>query len=150
MCSSDLLYVSMDALRTHVAWVYFVQHLGAMTALGLMFGNTLRGTHAQALCSQIAALLLPQDMDATYLRYTWWVTAAWTAFFALNALISVGLFVAAPISWWSLFANILTPVLTGVMFAAEFLMRQVALPNRAHISIASTIAAYRRFQQGER
>lgn len=137
----------MDALRDHVAWLYLVQHLGAMLAMALLFGATLGRGHDRALCSQIAALLSDATLDADYLRYTWQVTWAWTLFFLGNALVSVVLFTWAPVSWWSLFANVGTPVLTGVMFVAEYGMRVWRLPDRPHFSIASTINAYQRFTQ---
>ena len=137
------LYV--DQLLSHVAWLFFMQHAGAMALLGVMFGSTLGSGHAQALCSRIARFLLPTPLDAAYLHYTWKVTVAWTAFFFASAVLSVLLFFLAPLAVWSAFANLLTPVLLGVMFAGEYLIRLRALPNREHFSIAQTIQAYRAY-----
>jgi uncharacterized membrane protein len=145
-----LLLATLQWLGEHVAWVYLVQHVGAMSALGLMFGTTLRGGDARALCSQIAAFVTPEPLDAAYLHYTWQVTAAWTLFFLISALTSLALFSWGPVTWWSLFANVLTPVLTGAMFVVEYLVRIRLLPNRPHMSIATTVMAYQRFKQGTR
>jgi len=139
---------AMEAVRSHVAWVYFVQHVGAMCALGLMFGMTLRGTHAEALCSRIAAFVAPEPLDAAYARYTWQVTWAWTLFFVSMLTASVLLFFWGPLTWWSFLANLLTPVLTGAMFVVEYLVRVRLMPNRPHMSVAGTIEAYQRFRQG--
>jgi len=140
--------IAMDAVRSHVAWVYFVQHAGAMCALGLMFGMTLWGAHEQALCSRIAALVTTEPVDAAYARYTWQVTVAWMLFFALTLLASIVLFFWGPLTWWSFLANLLTPVLTGAMFVLEYLVRVRLMPDRPHMSVAGTIEAYQRFRQG--
>ncbi|MFZ3128627.1 MAG: hypothetical protein WA136_11505 [Rhodoferax sp.] len=134
-----------DQLLSHVAWLFFVQHAGAMTLLGIMFGSTLGNGHAQALCSRIARFLLPTPLDAAYLHYTWKVTLAWTVFFLGSASLSALLFFLGPMEAWSAFANLLTPVLLGAMFGGEYLIRLRALPNREHFSIAQTIQAYREY-----
>jgi uncharacterized membrane protein len=48
---------------------------------------------------------------------------------------------------WSYFANLLTPILVGLMFVVEYLVRVRVLPDRAHFSIAQTIQAYRTYEQ---
>lgn len=137
----------VDELRSHVALLYLVQHVGAMALLGLTFGITLWSGHAKALCSQIAAFMSAEPLNAAYQRYTWQVTWAWTLFFVLSALLSLGLYRWAPVTWWSFFANVLTPVLTGAMFVVEYLVRIRLMPDRPHMSIAHTITAYQRFKQ---
>ena len=71
----------------------------------------------------------------------------WTAYFVASAVVSVGLFFFGPIAVWSYFANLLTPVLVGLMFVVEYLVRVRALPDRAHFSIAQTIQAYRAYER---
>ncbi len=142
--------VNLDSLRDHAAWLYFVQHAGAMTLLGATFGSTLGREHADALCSRIAAFVHNAPLGADYLHYTWKVTLAWTAYFVLSALVSVLLFFWGPIEAWSLFANVLTPVLVGAMFAGEYLVRRCVMPDRAHFSIAATIHAYREYSRRQR
>jgi uncharacterized membrane protein len=135
-----------DLLLSHAAWIYFFQHAGTMIALCIMFGGTLK-THEGALCSRIAAIAIAEPLDAVYLRYTWKVTLAWTIYFALSASLSIGLFLAATLEAWSLFAAVITPISVPLMFAVEFMVRQRALPGRPHFSIAQTIQSYRNYTQ---
>ena len=136
--------VNTDTLYAHIIWLYFLQHIGAMVVLAAVFGSTLRGSHAQALCSRVAAMIIPVELDADYLRYTWQVTLAWTAYFVICAVLSVILFFFAPIEAWSVFGIIITPVSTGLMFVAEYLMRRQVLPNGPKISIATIVQAYKK------
>jgi uncharacterized membrane protein len=119
-----------------------------MGALGLTFGATLWAGPEQAFCSRIAAFVAPGALDADYLCYTWKVTLAWTLFFVLSAAVSVVLFFWGPLVWWSFFANVLSPVLVGAMFAVEYGVRLVALPKRPHLNLFETIQAYRAYRRG--
>jgi len=134
---------NLELLRVHTAWLYFLQHAGAMTLLGITFGRTLHQGHANALCSRISTFIMRCEADPAYQRYTWQVTLAWTVYFTLSAVLSLLLFFFASIEVWSFFANLLTPVLVGVMFAGEYLIRLRTMPDRLHFSIAQTIRAYR-------
>ncbi len=139
--------IHIDQLRNHAAWVYFVQHVGAMVLLAITFGSTLGNKHGDALCSRIASLIFPKLLDAGYLHYTWKVTLAWTIYFAVSAALSMVLFFFAPINAWWVFANILTPVSLAIMFSGEYLIRLRALPNGPRLSVAATIRAYREYAQ---
>ncbi len=139
--------LNLENLRNHAAWLYFVQHAGAMFLLCVMFGNTLGGGHANALCSRIAQFVIIKPLDAHYLHYTWKVTLAWTIFFAIIAMVSVPLFFFGPIEAWSVFANLLTPLLLGAMFVGEYLIRLRVMPDHAHFSITETIRAYREYSR---
>jgi uncharacterized membrane protein len=143
-----LMLLNLERLQQHVAFFYFLQHVGAMGALGIGFGATLWAGPEQALCSRIAAFVMPGALDAQYMLYTWKVTLAWTVFFALTAAVSIGLFFWGPLVWWSFFANVLSPVLVGAMFAAEYAVRLVALAARPHLNLAETIQAYRSYRRG--
>lgn len=141
-----LLY--LEDLRNRVNWLYFIQHAGTMTLLAITFGSTLGRGDANALCSRVTRLMLPPGpADPVYMRYTWKITWIWTAYFIASAVVSVGLFFFGPITVWSYFANLLTPVFVGLMFAIEYLVRVRVLPDRAHFSIAQTIQAYRAYEQ---
>lgn len=141
------IVMKLDQLRDHAAWLYFIQHAGAMTLLGLTFGGTLGNSHAGALCSRIASFIITESLDADYLCYTWKVTLAWTIYFATSAMLSVLLFFFAPIEVWSVFANLLTPVSLVIMFAGEYLIRQRALPDGPRLSVTATIQAYQKYAQ---
>ena len=148
-CALALLamLLNIDFLRANTAWVYFIQHAGMHTLLGIMFGRTLSHDHAKALCSQVSRVVWGDQLDAYFLRYTWRVTWVWTLYFALATLASVLLFWLAPLAWWSVFANLLTPVLIGAIFVIEFAVRQRVLPKDRHASIAQTIQAYRAYSE---
>ena len=148
LCGGALLAMALNVelMRSNAAWVYFIQHAGSMLLLGLMFGRSLvSGRHEAALCSRIAGVLHTEPMTPRYLRYTWQVTWAWTLFFAITALLSVLLFAFAPLEIWSVFANILTPPLLGLMFAGEYLIRLRALPGENHFRLTDTVRAWQRF-----
>lgn len=137
--------LNLEYLQDHVAWLYFIQHAGAMTLLGMTFGSTLGRGHADALCSQVTRFILTKPMDAQYLLYTWKVTLYWTIFFGISAVASILLFFFGPVEVWSFFANLLTPILLGVMFAGEYIIRVRVLPDRAHFNVLETIQAYREY-----
>lgn len=141
------IVMKLDQLRDHTAWLYFIQHAGAMTLLGLTFGGTLGNGHAGALCSRIASFIITEPLDADYLCYTWKVTLAWSIYFAVSAMLSVLLFFLAPIEVWSVFANLLTPVSLAIMFAGEYLIRQRALPGGPRLSVTDTVQAYQKYAQ---
>lgn len=149
LCIAGTLAIAMNlgALRDHAAWIYFIQHAGAMTLLGITFGSTLGSSHASALCSRIASFIVVESLDADYLCYTWKVTLAWTIYFAISAALSVLLFFFAPIEAWSIFANLLTPLSLGAMFVVEYLIRLRLLPDGPRVSVTATIQAYREYSQ---
>ncbi len=137
----------LEDLRNHVNWLYFMQHAGTMTLLAITFGSTLGRGDADALCSRVTSLMLVGPADPVYMRYTWKVTLIWTVYFISSAVVSVGLFFYGPLAIWSYFANLLTPVIVGLMFVIEYLVRVRVLPDRPHFSIAQTIKAYRSYEQ---
>lgn len=142
-----LVLLYLDELRNHVNWLYFMQHVGAMSLLAITFGATLGRGDANALCSQVTRMLLPSPADPVYMRYTWKVTLVWTAYFIISGVLSVGLFFLAPLAVWSFFANLLTPVTVGLMFVVEYLVRVRVLPDREHYSIAQIVQAYRSYER---
>ena len=139
--------IYLDELRNHINWLYFAQHAGTMGLLAITFGSTLGSGDANALCSRVTRLMLSGAPDPAYMRYTWKITVIWTAYFICSGLLSVGLFYFAPIAVWSYFANLLTPVIVGLMFVIEYFVRVRVLPNREHFSISATIKAYRAYEQ---
>lgn len=143
------LALRVDWLTRYAASFFFLQHVGAMGSLGLLFGSTL-GSRDGAFCSRIARFSIPAPLDAQYLDYTWKVTLVWTLYFAASVLISAGLFFLTPLTVWSAFATFVTPVSVFALFACEFLVRGRALPGRPHFSIAQTIESYRKYTRHQR
>ena len=64
-------------------------------------------------------------------------------FFLGNALVSAMLWLFAPQSAWSVFANLLSMPLLAGMFIAEHVWRSVALPPDERPNIADVVRAYR-------
>lgn len=133
------LYLAQGTLLENFSWVYFVQHAGSFLALAITFGRTL-GPGREPMCSRFARAV-HGPLDQAVSRYTRGITWAWTGFFVTLCLISVGLFMLAPLSLWSLFANLLTPVLVVTMFGAEYLVRVRVLPDFEHIGVVRSVRA---------
>ncbi|MDQ7988238.1 MAG: hypothetical protein REI09_01280 [Candidatus Dactylopiibacterium sp.] len=147
LAAFGLIVTKLDFLCENAAWVYFVQHAGMHALLGIMFGRTLSGPQSAALCSQVAHFVHGDRLDATYYRYTWWVTLGWTAYFLLTTLASALLFAFAPVALWSVYANLATPLIIGALFAVEFALRMRFLPRHLRLGLVQTIRAYREYSQ---
>lgn len=128
-------------LHNPAGWLYFLQHVGINGALALLFGRTLAGGR-QPLVTVFASVV-HEEMTPELIRYTRQVTVAWTAFFLACAGLSAVLFFFAPIEAWSVFANILTLPLVGLMFLAENEVRKRVLPKRDHVGLKATVRAFR-------
>lgn len=134
------LYFGRGWLVTHFAWVYFIQHAGTFLALGVGFGRTLAAGR-EPICSRFARSVHGRLGEALA-RYTRQVTVAWTAFFAVMCLTSALLFALAPIAAWSVFANLLTPLLIAAMFGIEYLVRLRLLPEVEHRGVFEAVRAF--------
>ena len=75
-------------------------------------------------------------------RYTRQVTIAWTAFFIVMLLVSVVLYVFAPIRVWSAFANLLMLPLVALMFIVEYAVRIRLLRDLPHKPMLDSLRAY--------
>jgi uncharacterized membrane protein len=128
-------------LHNPVAWLYFLQSVSANVMLGLIFWGSL-GARRKPLCTVFASAV-HDEMTPELLRYTRQVTLAWSLFFLSSALLSLLLFFLAPIETWSLFANILSWPLIGVMFLGENEVRKRVLPPRDHVGLRATVRAFR-------
>lgn len=137
-----LLAWSWPVLRQNVALLYFIQHVGTNLALAILFGRTLLNGQ-QALVTQFALLAHNGQISKAKEAYTRGVTIAWTSFFTAMASISALLFFFAPAAVWSAFANLLSLLLIGLMFALEHFVRLRVLPPEDQSSIADTIRGYR-------
>jgi uncharacterized membrane protein len=141
-----LLAWNWPNLRHNVALLYFIQHVGTNLALATLFGSSLFGRR-EALVSLFARLAQGGAISPIKVRYTRQVTLAWTLFFLLTAVVSTVLFWKASPVTWSVFANLLSLPLVGLMFAGELLCRHHLLPPEEHSSIADSIRGYRAAMQ---
>lgn len=129
------------SLQNPAAWLYFLQHFGVNSALALIFGRTLTGGRRPLIT--VLAAFVHETMTPELIRYTRQVTLAWALFFAGCSAVSVLLFFFGPIEAWSVFANILSLPLIGLMFLAENEVRKRTLPKRDLVGLKATVRAFR-------
>jgi len=137
-----VLWSVRPAIERHFPRLLFVEHAGANLALAIMFGRTLVGNR-EALCTRFARLIhgtLPMDVE----RYTRQVTVAWTIFFVVFFALSCVLYQSGSLAAWSLFANILSPVLVAAMFVVEYIVRLRVLPKWERAGVLSGVRAFTR------
>jgi uncharacterized membrane protein len=127
-------------LEKNFGVVYLLQEGGFYGLMAASFGRSLLGGRV-ALCTQLAdkvhGPLTPQEV-----LYTRRVTAAWTLFFISITAATVSLFVFAPLRIWSLFANFCVLPLIGLMFVAEYAVRQRVLPQVPRPGILAAVRVY--------
>jgi len=121
--------------------LYFAQHAGMHAALAIGFGLTLRAGQV-SLITRLATRVHAGHVPPTMQAYTRRLTRAWSIYFTAVAAASCALFVFGPFAWWSLFANVLTPVSLGIMFIGEYLLRYRLHPEFERVSIATMIRAF--------
>ncbi len=129
-------------LTTHPGILYMIQYLAFQFGLGGMFGWSLRRGR-EPLVTRFARMVhgrLPPEIE----RYTRHVTLAWTAFFATLAATASALYLFSSVERWSVFVNLATPVLIGLMFAAEYVVRRVRFPKFRHTSFMTGFQVFRR------
>ena len=127
-------------LERNFSLVYLLQEGGFYSLMAASFGGSLLGDRV-ALCTQLAdqvhGPLTPQEV-----LYTRRVTAAWALFFLLITAATLILFVFAPLRLWSLFANFCVLPLIGLMFVAEYAVRQRVLPQVPRRGILAAVRVY--------
>ncbi len=125
------------------ALCYFLVQLAAYMAVLWLFAGSLRaGT--EPLITRMARSVhgsLPVEIE----RYTRRVTWYWSAVLALLAAVSAALFLLAPLSAWSFFANVLNAPLLACAFVAEYGWRIARYPHFSHASMTASLGAFRRF-----
>ena len=146
---SALVWQWSAGLGTHPGILYMIQYLAFQFGLGVLFGwSLLRGR--EPLVTRLARMVhgqLPPEIE----RYTRHVTVAWTTFFAILACTASALYLWASAGTWSVFVNLATPGLIGLMFAVEYAVRRFMFPNFRHASFMTGIQAFRRgFDENER
>ncbi len=155
--AAALIGVLLCALLGAVVFLH-QQVLAALPSIALnllmasVFGSTLRKGETP-LIVRIAELDGSTALTPEFVRYLRALTQAWTMFFVIMAALSLVLMIYAPYKWWSLFVNVLTWPLIGLMFAAEWIVRRVAyreLPPHTPWYIAARILAYQRHTAGPR
>jgi uncharacterized membrane protein len=95
----------------------------------VLINLALLALFAGSLCSGMPiierlARLQEPELPPSAVRYTRKVTWVWAGFFSVNAAISTGLALWAPITWWTLYTGLIAYLLMGLLFAGEWLVRQ--------------------------
>jgi uncharacterized membrane protein len=127
-------------LESSFTWVYLIQEGGFYSLMAASFGHSLLGDRV-ALCTQLADKI-HGPLTPLEVIYTRRVTAAWALFFILIVVVTVGLFLFAPLRIWSLFANFCVLPLIGLMFVAEYAVRKRALPQVRRRGILAAVRVY--------
>jgi len=94
-----------------------------------------------ALVTRLASRVhgtLPANIEV----YTRQVTVAWCVFFAAQLAVSALLLKFSTLSTWSLFVNLLSFPLVGLMFVLEYAYRIVRFPDFAHASLRQTVQSF--------
>ena len=121
--------------------MYLLQHGGVHLALAWGFAHTLRPGATPlitALAQRVHHRFTPELRD-----YTRWLTRQWARYFIAMVAVSATLYLLAPWSWWSLFANLLTPLSAVAMFVGEHVMRYRWHPDFEHVTLRTAYLAYR-------
>lgn len=135
-----LLWLGADSIGRHLPLVYLLQNVSADAAMMSMFGISLVRGH-EPLVSRFARMVRG-SLSPPIADYTRKVTAAWALFFASMIVVSLSLYAFAPISVWSVFANLLAFPLVCVMFIVEYTIRRRVLRDVPHSPITTSVRAW--------
>jgi uncharacterized membrane protein len=141
IAAAVVLAWAWPTLHNPIGWLYFVQHVSFNGVLAMIFGRSLLGQREPLVT--VFAYLIHEAMTPELLRYTRQVTLAWTLFFLVSTVLSILLFVLAPIAGWSTFANLFGLPSVAAMFIVENEVRKRVLPPRDHVGIFAAVRAFR-------
>jgi len=134
------IYLSENQERRGPVAVTGISHATAYLFLLWCFGRTL-APGAEPMVTRIARrvhTVLSPDME----RFTRQVTIAWCVFFAAQLMGSALLFEFASLEIWSAFVNLLNLPLLGIMFAGQWVYRNVRHPGFPRASTRQAIEAF--------
>lgn len=121
--------------------MYVLQHAAIHALLAFSFGITLRPGRT-ALITLVASRIHREFTPAMHL-YTRQLTAVWMGYFIAMIVLSLGLYLLAPWTWWSFFCGVLTPLSAVMFFAGEHFWRYQRHPEFERVSIARVVQAWR-------
>ncbi len=126
-------------LSLGTAWAVFLPPAAMNLLLAWFFGRTLVPGRTPLVTSFARVVRGMSPLPPELERYTRGVTWAWCVFFVATIAISAALAAFAPLAVWSLFANVLSPPLVAVMFAAEYAYRRHRLTGYEHVPLATIV-----------
>ena len=134
------LWFHSEVIGRNLGLVYFIQTTCTNAALALFFGRSLFGGR-EPLCTHFARMVRG-ELEPRVEHYTRQVTAAWTVFFVATMIVSIALWVLAPVAVWSAFANLMAMPLVALMFVVEYAIRIRRLPDLTHTPVIESLRAY--------
>lgn len=111
----------------HPAIILGLPHLVTNLFLLWFFARTLK-TGRKPLITAIA-LRVHGSLSPDIEHYTRHVTWAWSLFFAVQIMLSLGLYTFSPLSVWSTFINVLNGPLIALIFICEYAYRVLRYRN---------------------
>ena len=115
----SLAWVSMFGLPSAI--IFGLPHLVTNLFLLWFFARTLKNGREPLITS--IARRVHGSLKAELEIYTRRVTYAWSLFFLLQIIVSIGLYIFASVAVWSMFINILNTPLILLMFICEYSYR---------------------------
>lgn len=137
-----LLVTSWAVLQQHIIWIYFVQHVVMFSGMGIWFALSL-AKRKEALCTYFAGFA-HDYLSPQMVRYTRQITVMWSLFFFTMSLVSLFLFSFSTPNVWSIFANVLSLPLVGLMFLGEYMFRKHYLPMEYALGVSGAFRAYQK------
>jgi uncharacterized membrane protein len=140
------LWWAWPLITGHADHLYFAQHLGMNALMAWVFGHTLMQGKTP-LVVRLARMThkgaLPSEVEAYAHKTTW----AWVWFFVLTCVISVVLFLGAPIAWWSAFGVLLQWPSVFAFLILEYAYRRWRFRGMPHASLREGFEAWQQHQK---
>jgi len=140
LAMGSVIYLLEHQEQLGVAAASGMSHAAAYLFLLWYFGRTLT-PGAEPIITRFARRVhgaLQPDIEQLTRRLTF----AWCVFFAAQVIASVLLFAFAPLEAWSLFVNLLNLPLLALMFAGQWIYRNVCYPDCPRASIWQAIESF--------
>jgi uncharacterized membrane protein len=134
--------LSLHGTLHDVRRVYLLQYVAVHLSLGAGFGLTLR-RGSTPLITRLASWV-HTDFSPAMRAYTRQLTKLWVLYFCAMAATGVVVYGLADWAWWSLFANLLTPLAVTVFLFGEHWLRYRLHPEFERVSVQRALQAYRR------
>lgn len=120
-----LLGVIFDDSRFVLAMPVLINGVLLVTFASSLFAeHTLVERFARMHEARLAGTSTPPPLSAGQVAHCRQVTWAWCVFFAVNGAVAAALALVAPLAWWAAYTGGLAYGLMGLMFTAEYLVRQ--------------------------
>ncbi len=124
--------IALAYLSAGEPYAIYVPPVAIYGALLWFFGRTLAPGREPLVTAIARTVRGPAGAELE--RHTRRVTWAWCVFFAVMAVTLTLLALAAPLAVWSFFANVVSYILIGLMFGAEYAYRRWRYPAYQHVS----------------